>query len=133
MRRLIAALAALAAMTALLLTTGVASAVAAQRFFLFPTRNISCELDVNSSVGTQAYCETFQPAGSVTMTATGRLKICHGMGCLGQPPENATTLGYGHQLRLGPFHCVALNTAVSCTVSPSGKGFRIGRTGIARL
>jgi hypothetical protein len=123
--------------SSLLGAAGAASASASasasgQRFFLSPTRNISCELDVHSG-GTHAFCETLQPGRSVTMAADGSLKVCDGTGCLGNPPDNATVLAYGHQSRLGPFTCTSRPTGVRCTVAGSGRGFVISRSGIARV
>jgi hypothetical protein len=130
MRYLIATTLATAALVALPAT----AAALQQRFFLSPSGNISCELDYNPGAAsgglpTQAFCETFKPGRSVTMTPTGRLHICHGTSCLGDPPENAFTLKYGKTSSLGPFTCSSRKSGMSCRTS-SGPGFTISRTGI---
>jgi len=108
-----------------------------QRFFLSPSGNISCELDFDPTsavrgLPTRAFCETFTPGRAVTMSARGRVKVCQGTGCVGNPPENAFTLRYGHQARLGPFVCRSQTDGMRCTIA-SGRGFLISRSGIRRL
>lgn len=121
----------LALLSSLLLSaTATGTAMAAQSFFLSPSHNISCEIDSGSAVGTQAFCETFQPARSVTMSRSGTLKTCSGQNCLGDPPENAKTLAYGKSVHLGPFACVSQESGVRCTVR--GRGFLISRSGVKR-
>jgi hypothetical protein len=121
---------------ALLALAGVATAASKlqQRFFLSPSGNISCELDYTPG-GTPniAYCEAFRPGVSVTMSASGRLKTCHGTRCLSNPPENVTTLGYGRAVALGPFSCTSSRSAVSCRVVASRRGFSISRSGVSAI
>jgi hypothetical protein len=116
-----------------LLAAGTAQASSAQRFILSPSGNVSCELDFHSPAGTQVFCETFEPAQSVTMTLGGRLTRCHGQGCIGQPPENARRLSYGRQVRVGAFACTSAATGMSCVVTSSGHGFEISRDGVTRI
>jgi hypothetical protein len=108
-----------------------------QRFFLSPSGNISCELDYDSSHPTKsppttAFCQTVSPGRSVTMNPKGRLKVCSGQKCIGNPPENASTLQYGRSTRLGPFTCKSLRAGIRCRIS-GGAGFEIGRAGVERL
>lgn len=108
-----------------------------QRFFLSPSGNISCELDYDPGstvpeLPTGAFCQAIKPARSVKMSPTGRLKICRGVRCLGNPPENAFTLNYGRSTSLGPFKCRSVRPGMRCRVR-SGRGFLISRSGIDRL
>jgi hypothetical protein len=103
-----------------------------QRFFHSVGGSISCELDDGGGLGVQAYCQTVSPPRSVTMGASGKLKRCTGMGCIGNGPENATTLASGHSVSLGPFKCTAGTGEISCRVS-SGAGFSISAAGVKRL
>jgi hypothetical protein len=101
------------------------------RFFQTPTHNISCEIDSGrAGVPDAAYCQTLAPAASATLRANGTLKTCHGMGCLGNPPENDPVLAYGHRVVLGPFRCVSRASGVSC-VGKTGRGFAISRSGVS--
>jgi hypothetical protein len=117
-----------------LLLSGPASAMAGgARWFHSPSRNIQCELDwQRGGIADRAYCQTSEPARSVTMNRTGGLRLCRGQGCLGDGPENAFTLRYGHATQLGPFRCLSLATGMRCTV-PSGRGFLLSRSGVKRL
>jgi hypothetical protein len=121
---------------ALLALAGVATAAGKlqQRFFLSPSGNISCELDYTpGGTPTIAYCEAFKPGVSVTMSASGKIKTCHGTHCLSNPPENVTTLRYGKTVALGPFRCTSLTSAMDCRLTATGRGFSISRSGVALL
>jgi hypothetical protein len=104
------------------------------RFFHSPSGNIQCELDWQrgSGIADAAYCQTFQPARSVTLSPSGALRICTGTRCLGNGPENAFTLQYGHATRLGPFRCLSKAAGMRCTVA-TGHGFALARSGVHRL
>jgi hypothetical protein len=67
------------------------------------------------------------------MHANGRLDQCRGVRCLGNGPDNATTLAYGRSLVVGPFRCTSLTTGMRCVVRTSGHGFLLSRAGVARL
>jgi hypothetical protein len=102
-----------------------------QRFFRSPSRNIECELDDGQAgLPTAAYCQTFTPSRSVKLEPTGALKVCSGPGCVGNGPDNETTLAYGSSTSLGPFRCASLTSGVRCTLA-SGKGFAISRSGVS--
>jgi hypothetical protein len=107
-----------------------ATGAPSQRFFLSPSRNISCELDAGKALGTHAYCQTFAPARSVTLSANGAMKTCAGVRCLGNPPEHAEPLAYGRSVVLGPFRCTSLRTGMRCVVSKTARGFLISRSRI---
>jgi hypothetical protein len=97
--------------------------------FESPSGNISCELDFHErGVPNQTYCQTVSPPKSVTMSATGTLKTCSGMVCIGNPALNVITLPYGSSTGVGPFRCLSSTSGVTCTTS--GKGFEISRAGI---
>jgi len=103
-----------------------------QDYFRSPS-GVECELAVNAGkISALAYCETVSPPRSVTMSASGKLKICRSGGCLSNAPLNVSVLAYGHQTTLGPFRCQSSRSGVRCRV-PSGRGLRIGRSGIERL
>ncbi|MGD0453712.1 MAG: DUF4232 domain-containing protein [Solirubrobacteraceae bacterium] len=107
-----------------------------QEYFRSPSAGIQCELGVNvGSVPAFAYCQTAtsrMSIRSVTMTSSGHLKICAGVACLANPPENVHVLAHGHHTTLGPFRCVSLSAGVQCRVA-SGRGFLIGPSGITRI
>jgi hypothetical protein len=71
------------------------------------------------------------PAQSVTMSSAGSVTVCSGVGCLGNPADNASTLAYGDAVGLGVFGCTSAASGVSCTVS--GRGFEISRSSIAPI
>jgi hypothetical protein len=108
------------------------AATLTDRFFHTPNGNIECELDNGGGADVQAYCQTTQPPRSVTLGAHGKLKRCTGVGCIGNGPDNATVLEYGHSIALGPFTCRGGIDAISCTVK-SGAGFTISRSGVRKL
>jgi len=110
-----------------------AAATVQQRFFLSPSGNISCELDLFSATNELAYCQTLSPPASATLAADGHLRECLGMTCLGNPPDGDRKLAYGDSVALGPFRCSSLTTGVRCTVMRSQHGFLISRSGIVRV
>ena len=103
-----------------------------QDYFRSPA-GVECELTVNAGkISAIAYCQTGSPPRSVTMSTSGHLKICRGVGCLSNAPLNVSVLAYGHQTTLGPFRCQSSRSGVRCRV-PSGRGLRISRSGIERI
>ena len=119
----------LLALVALACTASLAQAAGHARFFLSPSGNISCELDVGrAGIPDAAYCQSVTPALSATLTATGHVRTCSGQGCLGNPPEKDATLAYGRTAALGPFRCTSRASGVTCT--GAGRGFTISRNGI---
>jgi len=125
-------------LTAVLIVATIAPAVAGagvNRFFLLPGKNnASCELaSAAQGLGTVAYCQSGPPKPtSVTMTATGHLEVCHGISCLGNPPDTAPTLAYGKSTRVGPFLCSSRKDGVRCVVR-SGHGFLLGASRLTRI
>jgi hypothetical protein len=113
----------------------VARAVAGeQHFFFAPGVTTSCELDLAMpKLGTSAYCQTYPHAESVALRANGKLTICHGITCIGNPPDGVPTLIYGAWLDDGPIRCMSLKGGVKCVVRKTGKGFLISPTAIRRL
>jgi hypothetical protein len=111
-----------------------AAAAGAQHFFFAPGVTTSCEVDVAMpGLGTSAYCQTYPHTESVILHANGKLKICHGITCIGNPPDGVPTLVYGASLNYGPFRCTSLHAGVRCVVRKSGKGFLIAPTSIKRV
>ncbi|GAA3277309.1 hypothetical protein Dvina_31865 [Dactylosporangium vinaceum] len=96
--------------------------------FLSPSGNISCEIHFQDAGLTEAYCQTFTPASSVRLDATGTYKTCTQGSCIGNPGEGTPTLAYGQVTGVGPFRCESATTGVTCTAN--GKGFHIDNTGI---
>lgn len=119
---------------ALLLVVAVASsanAAAKRSFFLSPSGNISCELHwKDGSLGTVAYCQTRSPGRSVRLRSNGKLKVCTGTKCIGDPPQDATTLKYGHTRTVGGFKCTSRTSGMRCVRTSTGKGFRIAVSGV---
>ena len=98
------------------------------RWFHSPSGNIECEVRT-----AYAFCQTGTPARSVELRANGRLRRCGGVRCLGNGPTNATTLGYGRSLDVGPFRCTSLTTGMRCVARRTGHGFLLSRAGVAHL
>jgi uncharacterized protein DUF6636 len=106
------------------------SAGAAVRWFHSPSGNIECEVAGADARGTYAYCQTFTPMRSVKLSGDGTMRVCSGVRCLGNGPENATTLDYGGSIRVGPFRCVSRASGIRCVIVRSGHGFVISRQGL---
>jgi hypothetical protein len=105
-----------------------------QHFFFAPGTTTSCgmALDV-PKLGTAAYCQTYPHSESVLLRPSGKLSICHGITCIGNPPDQVPTLVYGSWLTLGPFRCDSTRGGIRCVVVKTGKGFLISPTKIERL
>jgi NHL repeat len=112
-------------------TTGTANTTFAG--FYSPSRNLSCTLADRDPRGTYVYCQSVKAPTNVRMRLNGRLKICRGTRCLGNPAGNTRTLGYGKKVTVGRFRCHSLRSGVRCTVIRSGKGFLISRSGVRRV
>jgi hypothetical protein len=122
-----------AATTALVAAAVLAGAAGAsapkQRFFETSGGAVSCELDNDpSTLGVQAFCQTVTPPRSVTLKASGKVKVCSGASCIGNPPDNVKALAAGSHVKLGPFRCTVKAAAVSCRIA-GGAGFSISRAG----
>jgi hypothetical protein len=98
-----------------------------------PSRNLSCEMADRDARGSYLYCQSVKAPKNVRMGLDGRLKICHGTQCLGNPAENTPALGYGRKIAIGRFRCISQRSGVKCVVIRSGKGFLISRTVIRRV
>lgn len=114
--------------------SGTAAAAREQHFFFAPGVTTSCEMDAGMpKTGTVAYCQTSPHLESVVLNADGHLTICHGVKCIGNPPEGVPTLTYGAWLDAGPFRCTSLHAGVRCVVRRTGHGFLISPTAIKRV
>ncbi len=124
----VAALSFLAVATAAPRPTGV------QHFFFGPGPSTSCEMDVGvPKVGTNVYCQTYPHTESVVLHTDGTLTICHGIKCIGNPPDQVPTLVYGNRMTAGPFRCNSTRAGIRCFVVKTGKGFLISPTSIKRV
>jgi hypothetical protein len=108
-----------------------------QHFFFGPGPTTSCEMDFDMpKIGTDVYCQTYAITGSgartesVILHANGKIATCHGIKCIGNPPDQVPTLVYGSWLTLGPFRCDSTHAGVKCYVVKTGKGFLIAPTSI---
>jgi hypothetical protein len=102
--------------------------------FYSPSHNLGCELDDRrAGVPNEVYCQSLKAPHSVRMGLDGRLKICRGEQCLGNPGEHTPTLAYGRQVTVGRFRCFSLRAGVKCLVIRSGKGFLIDKAGVRRV
>jgi hypothetical protein len=104
------------------------------RTFYSPSKNVTCSLgDESDYVG--VICTSFRAPQRVKMAVSGRLKICHGLRCLGCgcAPEGVPKLAYGRQITVGRFRCLSRRSGVRCTVISLGKGFLINRDRIKRV
>jgi hypothetical protein len=114
--------------------SGAAKSKGVQHFFFGPGPSTSCEMDDSMpKLGTDVYCQTYPHAESVLLRPSGNLSICHGIKCIGNPPDQIPTLVYGSWLTLGPFRCDSTHAGVKCVVVKTGKGFLISPTKIKRL
>ena len=112
-----------------------------QRFFLTPGRNgASCEMDVGTpGLPTEVWClsavrslSEAHRAIAVSLRASGRIKVCHGLRCVGNGPDEPK-LRYGHSISLGPFRCTSLRTCVRCVVKELDHGFLLHRHSVTRV
>ena len=117
-----------AALAATALLLAAPATAGATKWFHSPSGNLQCEV-----TRTYAYCQSFNLPRSATLHPDGHTKVCRGMGCLGDGPDNAFTLGYGHSTRVGPFKCTSQTNGMTCKVVSSGRGYRISRTGVTRF
>ena len=111
-----------------------AAGAGVQHFFFAPGTTTSCELDFNMpKIGSAAFCQTYPHTESATLRPNGKLTICHGITCIGNPPDQVPTLVYGGSLSAGPFRCSSLQKGVKCVVTKTGHGFLISPTKITRV
>jgi hypothetical protein len=106
---------------------GAATAQAKVAWFLSPSGNLGCEVADHDPRGAYAFCQSNQRPQTVRMAVSGRLRICRGVHCLGDPPENTPTLPYGRRVRVGRFGCTSEQAGIRCTVIATGKGFVLDR------
>src|SRR5215472_17566204 len=76
-----------------------------QRFFFTPGPNgANCEIDLVPDLPRRVFCAIEPPkvkaskAIGATLTPLGRLLICHGLKCVGNAPQSARKLRYGHSI-----------------------------------
>lgn len=109
------------------------SAKATYAGFYSPSRNLSCEMADRDARGSYVYCQSVKAPQNVRMSLDGRLKICRGTRCLGNPAETTPMLGYGRKITIGRFACSSQKSGVKCRVIRSGKGFLIDSKRVRRV
>jgi len=67
-----------------------------------------------------------------TLFPSGRVVVCHGVKCVGNTPEGARTLRYGHSISAGPFRCTSHRSGVHCVVKKLGYGFKLSAGRVRR-
>jgi hypothetical protein len=109
------------------------------QFFFTPGPNgANCEIDLVPDLPRRVFCAVEPPkvkaskAIGATLTPTGRLIVCHGRKCVGNPPATARKLRYGHSISGGPFRCTALRRGVHCVVKTLGHGFLLSRRSVTQ-
>ena len=105
--------------------------------FFTPSRNLFCTMADHGADRAGVHCSSSHPEHTVSMGLGGRLHVCRGPGCIGNPGESdpqptPRLLGYGRQLTLGRFRCRSEATGVTCVVIRTGKGFVINRDGVSQ-
>jgi hypothetical protein len=104
----------------------LAAALTGTHWFHSPSGNIQCEV-----ASTYTYCQTFKPLQTAELRRTGHTAVCSHRICpVGNGPENATTLGYGRSIDVGPFRCTSATSGIRCLVVATGHGFMIARAGV---
>jgi hypothetical protein len=124
------------ALTAVVLAAGAAAspAGAAVRWFHSPSGNIACEVaSARPHLGTYAHCATATPPRSVELRLDGTSRVCRGVACIGNAPENSVVLRYGTAIRVGPFRCSSARDGIRCRVIRTGRGFLVSRERISRF
>jgi hypothetical protein len=132
-RRVVAlVIVAMAALAVTLTASGAPTSLTMARF-VSPSRNLSCEMADRDARGSYVHCQSKRLPHSVRMTPTGRLRVCRGAGCLGDPASNTRVLGYTQRITVGRFQCVSQHAGVRCTVIRSGKGFVLDNVRLHRV
>jgi hypothetical protein len=118
------------AVAALLAALLAGTAEAKVRWFHSPSGNIQCQVSkADGTYKTEAFCQTFDPPRTVTLHRSGKSTRC-GSSCVGNGPEDAFTLEYGHSVRVGPFKCTSRTWGMRCVVRSNGHGFTISHQAI---
>jgi hypothetical protein len=100
-------------------------------YFVSPSRNIWC------GVGDEdiASCTSRNRPHSATLRTNGAVTICRGARCVSgrNYAPGVPVLRYGQTDDQDPFRCRSELVGITCTVSPSGKGFFINKDGVRRV
>lgn len=109
------------------------------RVFRSPSGNLRCAMsDRSGTAGAHVSCWSVQAPQRVTMDAAGRLRICRGIRCVDSgcgciEGFDYPRLAYGRTIAYASFRCASLRSGVRCTVTRTGTGFRISRSGVTRV
>jgi hypothetical protein len=108
-----------------------------QDYFFTPSRNIDCQMGDRGGSSAGIFCTMRQPPRAVGLSPNGRLQICRGLKCVGNPGEGDVPpirlLPYGKASTVGRFRCRSQRIGVMCVVIRTGKGFLINRSGVTRV
>jgi hypothetical protein len=108
-----------------------------QDYFVTPSGNIDCQMGDHGGTAAGIFCQSGKPPRSVGLRLNGRLQICRGARCVGNPGEGDVppirTLAYGKQSTVGRFRCRSQRIGVTCVVIRTGKGFLLNRSGVTRV
>ena len=98
--------------------------------FFSPSRNLSCTIAIGS-----VRCSSQKAPHAGRLTARGGVATCKGTPCLTPATAypTAAVLRFGRSVTAGPFTCMSRQTGVTCTVTRTGKGFRINKAGVTRV
>jgi hypothetical protein len=80
-------IAGMAAFIVTLTASGAPTSLTLARF-VSPSRNLSCEMADRDGRGSYVHCQSKRLAHSVRMSPNGRLRLCRGASCLGDPAAN---------------------------------------------
>ena len=108
-----------------------------QDYVVTPSGNIDCQMNDGGGSAAGVFCTMRQPPRAIGLSLNGRLQICRGIGCIGNPGEGDVPpirrLGYGKVATVGRFRCRSQRIGVTCVVTRTGKGFLVNRSGVTRV
>jgi len=108
--------------------------------FLSPDGTTWCQ-----GTATEVGCVSFPegdaegPGHGAVLESGGKLVLCQpasagrGWGCFQNFDASAPVLAYGHDVKIGGFHCASSRQGITCTLRSSGKGFRISGDSVVRV
>jgi hypothetical protein len=103
--------------------------------FRTPSRNIVCVIGDPDRGRSYAWCESYKRPHTAELNLAGRVRICNGIRCIGDPGEGeiSRTLAYGRSVTVGRFRCTSRMAGMTCVVTATGKGFMLNRDVVRRV